>query len=143
MITCRGSGVEGYRREVRGAGDELSVGERIAFYRVRRGLTQAELGGLVGRSEAWASSIERGRREIRKLDLLAVVAQALRVSLPDLLGQPVLMEDDQGDDDIPAVRDALMTPRRLSRLLYRGPSEQEPLDPGRIGPDSHRPSAPA
>ncbi len=51
--------------------------------------------------------------------MLTEVARALRVSLPDLLGQPVLMEDDDRNDDIPAVRDALMAPRRLSKLLYR------------------------
>ena len=55
---------------MRGAGDELSVGERIAFYRRRRGLTQATLGSLVGRSEEWVSSIERGRRQARRLDIL-------------------------------------------------------------------------
>jgi len=103
---------------MRGAGDRYSVGERIAFYRVRRGQTQAVLAGLVGRSEDWLSKVERGERHVRRLDVLTEMAKALRVSLPDLLGQPVLMEDDQRDDDVPAVRDALMSPRRLSRVLY-------------------------
>lgn len=103
---------------MRGAGDGWTVGERIAFYRRRRGLTQRELAGLMGRSEEWVSSVERGRRHVRRLDRLMTVADALRVELPDLLGQPVLMEDEAGEDDVPAVRDALMTPRRLSRLLY-------------------------
>src|SRR5829696_6022036 len=94
---------------VRGAGDRLSVGERIAFYRRRRGLTQAVLAGLVGRSEDWLSKVERGDRQIRRLDVLTEVAQALRVTLGDLLGQPVLVEDDERNDDVPAVRDALMT----------------------------------
>lgn len=103
---------------MRGAGDELGVGERIAFYRRRRGLTQRELGALAGRSEEWVSSVERRRREVRRLDVLTEVARALRVSLPDLLGQPVLMEDEDREDDVPAVRDALMAPRRLSRVLF-------------------------
>lgn len=102
---------------MRGAGDELSVGERIAFYRRRRLLTQSTLGALVGRSEEWVSSIERGRRQVRRLDVLVEVAKALKVSLPDLLGQPVLMEDEEENHDIQAVRDALMAPRRLSRLF--------------------------
>jgi transcriptional regulator with XRE-family HTH domain len=118
---------------VKGAGDDLTVGERIAFYRSRRGLTQREMAGLVGRSEEWVSSIERGRRQVRRLDVLTVVAAALRVSLPDLLGQPVLMEDEQGEDDVPAVRDALMAPRRLSRLLYRADRAGEPPDPEASG----------
>jgi transcriptional regulator with XRE-family HTH domain len=75
---------------MRGVGDRLTVGERVAFYRRRRGLTQAVLAGLVGRSEDWLSKVERGEREIRRVDVLADMARALRVSLGDLLGQPVL-----------------------------------------------------
>lgn len=113
---------------MRGAGDGLRVGERIAFYRRRRGLTQSTLGALVGRSEEWVGSIERGRRQVRRLDILTEVAQALRVTLPDLLGQPVLMEGEHDDDDVPAVRDALMAPRRLSRMLF-GEVNGPPPDP--------------
>lgn len=114
---------------MRGAGDPLTVGERVAFYRRRRGLAQATLAGLVGRSEDWLSKIERGEREIRKLDVLVEVAHALRVTLGDLLGEPVLMEDEHKNDDVPAVRDALMAPQRLSRTLFRGSIEPEYVDP--------------
>lgn len=105
---------------MRGAGDDLSVGERIAFYRRRRGLTQAVVAGLVGRSEDWLSKVERGERPVRRLDVLAEVAKALRVSMGDLLGQPVLVEDERREDDVPAVRDTLMAPHRLSRRLFEG-----------------------
>lgn len=103
---------------MRGAGDQMTVGERIRFYRRRRGLTQEVLANLVGRKVDWLSKIERGERDIRRLDVVAELAQALRVSISDLYGQPVLMEDDENNDDVPAVRDALMTPRRLSRTLF-------------------------
>src|SRR5262245_822203 len=104
---------------MRGAGDQFSIGERIAFYRRRRGLTQAVLAGLVGRSEDWLSKIERGERPVRRLDVIADLAKALRVTVGDLLGQPVLVEDQRSEgDDIPAIRDALMAPRRLSRVLF-------------------------
>ncbi|MGW4129901.1 helix-turn-helix domain-containing protein [Amycolatopsis japonica] len=53
---------------MRGAGDQLSIGERIAFYRRRRGLSQAVLADLVGRTEDWLSKIEHGEREIRRMD---------------------------------------------------------------------------
>lgn len=97
----------------------MSVGDRVAFYRRRRGLTQATLAAMAGRSEDWLSKIERGDRQIRRLDVISELAQALRVPLEDLLGQPVLLEDDQAtDDDVPAVRDALMSHRRLSRTLF-------------------------
>lgn len=114
---------------MRGAGDPLTVGERVAFYRRRRGLAQATLAGLVGRSEDWLSKIERGERDINRLDVLVEVARALRVTLGDLLGEPVLMEDDHKDDDVPAVRDALMAPQRLSKTLFAGGIEPEYVDP--------------
>lgn len=117
---------------MRGAGDQLSVGERIAFYRRRRGLTQAVLAGLVGRSEDWLSKIERGERQARRLDVLTDLARALRVTVGDLLGQPVLMEVEQaGADDVPAVRDALMSPRRLSKVLF-GAAPLPQLSPQRL-----------
>ncbi|GAB2749846.1 helix-turn-helix transcriptional regulator [Salinifilum aidingensis] len=103
---------------MRGAGDQMTVGERIKFYRRRRGLTQEVLANLVGRKVDWLSKIERGEREVRRLDVVSDVARALRVTVADLFGQPVLMEDDEDHDDIPAVRDALMSPRRLSRTLF-------------------------
>lgn len=104
----------------------------MAFYRRRRGLPQATLAGLVGRSEDWLSKIERGEREIRRLDILVDVAEALRVSLGDLLGEPVLMEDEHKNDDIPAVRDALMAPQRLSRKLFSSSIEPEYVDPAPV-----------
>lgn len=39
---------------------EMPIGERIAIYRRRRGLTQLVLAGLIGRSESWLSQVERG-----------------------------------------------------------------------------------
>ncbi|MFP1627448.1 helix-turn-helix domain-containing protein [Streptomyces sp. 5K101] len=103
---------------MRGLGDHLSIGERIAFYRKRRGYTQEVLAGLVGRSTDWLAKIETGRRKPPRIDMLAELARTLRVPLGDLVGQSMLMEDEKQQDDVPAVRDALMSPRRLSRLLF-------------------------
>lgn len=113
---------------MRGAGDHLSIGQRVAFYRARRGLTQAVLASLVGRTEDWLSKIERGDRQVRRLDVLVDLAHALRVNLGDLLGEPVLLEDPEGADDVPAIRDALMTPSRLSRVLFADPVSQQMPD---------------
>jgi transcriptional regulator with XRE-family HTH domain len=82
-------------------------------------MTQSVLAGLVGRSEDWLSKIERGERQIRSVDKLAELSRALRVTLGDLIGQPVLAENERREDDVPAVRDALMSPRLLSRTLFR------------------------
>ncbi|MGW5467411.1 helix-turn-helix domain-containing protein [Streptomyces chartreusis] len=98
---------------MRGLGDHLSIGERIAFYRKRRGYTQEVLAGLVGRSTDWLAKIETGRRKPPRIDMLTDLSRILRVPLGDLLGQTVLVEDERQQDDVPAVRDALMSPRRL------------------------------
>jgi len=108
----------------------MTVGERIAFYRQRRDLTQAVLAGMVGRTEDWLSKIERGERQAQRIDILVDLARELRVTLGDLVGEPTLAEDDERNDNVPAIRDALMTPRRLSRILYRdnrGDSEVPPI----------------
>jgi transcriptional regulator with XRE-family HTH domain len=83
----------------------------------------------VGRTEDWLSKIERGERDIRRLDVLADLARALRVTLGDLLGEPVLMEEQDKHDDVPAIRDALMAPRRLSRTLFSSTMSPEYIDP--------------
>src|SRR6478752_2624989 len=104
---------------MRGAGDHYTVGERIAFYRRRRGLTQRVLANLVGRSEDWLSKVERNERDVRRLDIVGELAKVLRVTVGDLLGNPVLVEADQAkQDDVPAIRDALMNHRRLSQTLF-------------------------
>lgn len=111
---------------MRGLSDHMSIGERIAFYRKRRGYTQEVLAGLVGRSTDWLAKAESGRRQPPRIDMLAELARTLRVPLGDLVGQPVLLEDEKEQDDVPAVRDALMSPRRLSRLLF-GPNVEAQL----------------
>ncbi len=52
-----------------------SVGERIAAYRRRRGLSQPVLAGLIGRSESWLSQVERG---VRSVDRLSVLLDGMR-----------------------------------------------------------------
>jgi len=115
---------------MRGLGDHLSIGERIAFHRKRRGYTQQILAGLVGRSTDWLAKAESGRRKPPRIDMLAELARVLRVPLGELVGLPVLLEDDRQQDDVPAVRDALMNPRRLSRLLFGPESEAQLPTPG-------------
>lgn len=56
------------------------------------------------------------------------LAQVLRVGVGDLLGNPVLVEAERAkEDDLPAVRDALMSHRRLSQTLFGTPMRR-PLD---------------
>jgi transcriptional regulator with XRE-family HTH domain len=66
----------------------VPIGERIALIRRRRGLSQAKLAGLVGRSESWLSQIERGARPIERLGILGELARVLDVPVSELTGNP-------------------------------------------------------
>src|ERR1700742_2705348 len=61
-------------------------GARIARARRRRGLSQAVLAGLVGRSESWLSQVERGKRSIDSHSVLTRLAEILRVDVAEIAG---------------------------------------------------------
>jgi hypothetical protein len=44
--------------------DEVTVGERVALYMRRKGITQEVLAGLPGRSVEWLAQFERGVTEL-------------------------------------------------------------------------------
>ena len=83
MAAPRGSG-DRHRGEGRWSGavtqpvEYMSVGERIAIYRRRRGLSQLALANMIGRSEAWLSQVERGIRHVDRVSVLIRLAQVLR-----------------------------------------------------------------
>lgn len=89
----------------------LSVGERIKFYRQRRGMSRAVLGGLVGKSARWVKAVENGQLQQPKLPVLVKVAEALKVrDLAQLIGGqalPMTMFQGPGHPALPAVRDAI------------------------------------
>jgi transcriptional regulator with XRE-family HTH domain len=64
------------------------IGARVAYWRKRRGLTQAVLAGLAGLSQPFLSQIESGRRNVERRATLIALARALQVTVADLLGQP-------------------------------------------------------
>jgi transcriptional regulator with XRE-family HTH domain len=66
--------------------DPQAVGQRIATARRRRGLSQAVLAGLVGRSESWLSQVERGKRRVDSHTVLTRVADLLRTDIAELAG---------------------------------------------------------
>jgi transcriptional regulator with XRE-family HTH domain len=65
---------------------EGPIGERVRIYRGRRGLSQKELAGLIGRSESWLSQVERGVRSIDKFSVLVDIAQVLKTNVETLVG---------------------------------------------------------
>lgn len=66
--------------------DRETPGARIARARRRRGLSQAVLAGLVGRSESWLSQVERGKPGVDSHAVLTRMAAVLRVDVEELTG---------------------------------------------------------
>ncbi|GAB3433930.1 helix-turn-helix domain-containing protein [Actinophytocola sediminis] len=78
--------------------DEATVGERIAYYRKRRGMTQEVLCGLVGgRSTEWLRQLENGKRDVDKLSTIVAVAEGLRISPSALLPGPFRTNSGRSD----------------------------------------------
>jgi transcriptional regulator with XRE-family HTH domain len=75
--------------------DPETAGQRIARARRRRGLSQAVLAGLVGRSESWLSQIERGRRRIDSHAVLTRLAEVLRIDIEQITTPAAGAEDSQ------------------------------------------------
>ena len=83
-----------------------SMGERIAAYRRRRGLSQAALAGLVGRSESWLSQVERGVRSVDRLSVLLDMSRVLHVDVDSLVGRPwdLAPNGNSDGDDLAGIR---------------------------------------
>jgi transcriptional regulator with XRE-family HTH domain len=64
------------------------IGQRIAAYRRRRGLSQAALASFIGRSESWLSQVERGIRSVDRLSVLLDLSKVLHVDVDALIGGP-------------------------------------------------------
>lgn len=110
---------------MRGAPVQLTIGERISFYRRRRGLSQRVLAELVGRTEDWLNKVENNRIQLDRLSVINALATELDVALGDLLAEPSLVEwsPESGRRTVPALRAALLTYRQLipSRSANRVP----------------------
>src|SRR6266545_6055749 len=116
---------------MRGQTTNLTIGERIAWYRQRRGMPQEVLAGRVGRTADWLSKIENGRIQLDRLSVLRLLAQALDVALGDLIGEPSLLEwtADSGRRTVPALRAVLMDYRSLTEVASKDHTGERGLTP--------------
>lgn len=107
---------------------KLTIGERISWYRRRRGLSQRVLAELVGRTEDWLNKVENNRIQLDRLSVINSIAVELDLSLTDLLAESSFVEwsPDTGRRTVPALRNALLTYRQL--IPSRGPA-REPRSP--------------
>lgn len=100
---------------MKGAPVQLTIGERVSFYRHKRGLSQRVLAELVGRTEDWLNKVENNRIQLDRLSVISALARELDVALGDLLAESSLVEwtPETGRRTVPALRDALLTYRQL------------------------------
>ncbi|MGH3468071.1 MAG: helix-turn-helix domain-containing protein [Thermocrispum sp.] len=114
---------------MRGMTENLTIGERVAYYRRRRGRSQEVLAGLVGRTADWLGKAENNRIELDRLSVIRRLADALDISVGDLIGYPTLLDwtPDSGTSTVPALRAALMDYRQLTPILHvPGPDAEPP-----------------
>jgi transcriptional regulator with XRE-family HTH domain len=102
------------------------IGRRIALHRRRRGLSQAAVAGLVGRSESWLSQIERGLRTLDSYTVLRDLARVLRVDIATLTAsgssEP---ERSVRDADAVAIERALLIGVLIEPILDVGSAVRE------------------
>ena len=114
--------------------DESTVGERIAYHRKRRGMTQEVLCGLVGgRSTEWLRQIENGKRDVDKLSTIVAVAEALKISPAALLPGPFRSTPRNGNsfgtapDVVPDIEAAMLRYDGMAGLI--GVPDRPPVTP--------------
>ncbi len=103
---------------MRGMTTTLTIGERVAWYRRKRGFSQDVFAGFIGRTEDWVSKVENNRIDLDRLSVIRTIAEALDVPLGDLLDEPSLMEwtDDSGRSTVPSLRHVLMDYRQITQF---------------------------
>lgn len=113
---------------MRGMTENLTIGERVAYYRRRRGMSQEALAGLAGRTSDWLGKVENNRHELDRLSVIRRLADALDVAVGDLIGYPTLLDwtSDSGTSTVPALRAALMDYRQLTPILDAPGADAEP-----------------
>jgi transcriptional regulator with XRE-family HTH domain len=106
---------------------EGPIGERVRIYRGRRGLSQKELAGLIGRSESWVSQVERGVRDVDRFSVLVDIAQVLKTNVQTLAGTRLEFAPN-GDvkvDGIDAIAAALTVYPALEGLPAPSPASRD------------------
>jgi len=113
---------------MRGMTERLTIGERVAWYRRRRGMSQEVLAGLVGRTADWLQKAENNRVELDRLSVIRLLAQVLDVSVGDLIGEPVLLDwtADSRAQTVPRLRAVLMDYSQLAPSLVVEDRVDEP-----------------
>ncbi len=85
------------------------LGQRIAYWRQRRGMTQQLFADRIGKSVSWVAKVETGHRNASQLEVINRICEVLRVDMPVLLGRGLARENQQclNNTEAEAIRAAL------------------------------------
>ncbi|WP_255285518.1 helix-turn-helix domain-containing protein [Nocardia pseudobrasiliensis] len=106
----------------------MTIGERVAWYRRRRGMSQRVLADLIGRTEDWLNKVENNRIQLDRVSVIQSLANQLDITIGDLLAEPSLVDSAQaaGKPTVPALREALLS---YSQLMPFAQAAQESAQP--------------
>lgn len=93
--------------------EATTIGQQLKKLRSQRGLSQAELAELAGVSTDVVRKLEQGVRQSARITSLTRLAQALGVSMSELLDRRPRLDRMADAVSLLAVRDALLTPAAL------------------------------
>jgi len=119
------------RDRVVSALDGVTLGERVAELRRRRGLSQKDLAAELGRSESWVSQVERDVLPVERVSVLQALADALGAAANDLQpGVPGQADSpSQSAPELAGLRLAMTGHPALSTLLETAPPADQQLGP--------------
>jgi transcriptional regulator with XRE-family HTH domain len=72
------------------------IGARVRIARTAAGRTQAEMAGLLGRTEHWLQGVEAGRVSLDRFSVITAIAETCDVDVVWLLGQPYRLRSGAG-----------------------------------------------
>ncbi|MCX5426089.1 helix-turn-helix transcriptional regulator [Streptomyces sp. NBC_00078] len=104
--------------------DTQRIGRRIAYWRDRRRMTQADLGALMGKSRRFVQSLESGERQADpRLSVLESAARALSIPVTSLLADAPGTQCIDGVE-LDAIRTAL-----LRHDMLTGTADESAVEP--------------
>jgi transcriptional regulator with XRE-family HTH domain len=93
---------------------EQFIGAQVAAWRRRRGMSQRMLAGFAGISQPYLSQIETGSRPVERRSTVVALAEALQVSVAELVGEQSALTDSaraRAGLSVPAIRAAIIRRR--------------------------------
>ncbi|RMI38805.1 helix-turn-helix domain-containing protein [Streptomyces triticirhizae] len=111
--------------------DVTGIGRRLAYWRVRRGMTQERFGAAMGKSRRWVQDIEGGHRQTDpRLSVVELAAEVLGVRLETLLSDQAMRSDKECVDE--AELGGIRRTLRRHDVITGAFSESQPVDMGAL-----------